>query len=137
MNNEEKIDMLINSRTKENNYLAMRLMVDVIKINFEKAFLKLNLSQKFRFFYMIEIADIQICYGLRLFNFLGLPVQWAEIERQIFFRKLLVHDSYKEIHLEDNSSVHLEENQLKMLYEIQSDLREISPVVKQLFYSMD
>ena len=138
MSYQEKIDMLINSSTKENNYLAMRLMVDVTHLNFEKAFLKLILSQKFRFCYMIEIADIRISYALQLSGLFGLNTEFTEIDCQIFFKKILVYDSQIEIDLDDNELLQLAlDNKITSFSEIRSDLVEIAPIVKNLFYKMD
>jgi len=83
MNEVEKIKALISSRTKENNYLAICLMIEVLELDFETAFLKLQLAEELPGHFIIEVANLRLLYELELFKAIDVPSDWGYLNRAV------------------------------------------------------
>ena len=137
MTNEEKINLLINSKTKENNYLAMRLMLDVLAYNFEKAFLNLKLNKASTRLLQLEIAEIKIEYDVHFRYAIDIPSDWCEIKRSIYYKEVLLPNTCCQYNLEEAYVWSISDLEaIEDLEDIHKDLKKISPQIESLFFNL-
>ncbi len=137
MTDQEKINMLIQTHTRENNYLAMRLMLDVLKLSFKEALLKLEFCEVEPYRYNVEIADIRIHYEVEFFETIGEPSILAEVRRSIFYMELKVEKNYKDIYPNESYISFMEVgDKLRNMEDVHDDILYIAPLVEILFNEM-
>jgi len=138
MTNEEKIDLLIQAKTKENNYLAMRFMLDILKLTFKDAFLKLELCEIAPARFDIEIADIRIHYDVHFFKQIDVPADWAEIKRHIFYKGQELEKYFNDIYVDEGYIWSMDEDdKTEDMEDLRWDIKEIAPIVEELFNDME
>ena len=137
MTDEEKIALLINAKTKENNYLAMRLMLDVLAYNFEKAFLCLKPYKASIQELYVEIASIKIHYSVHLYRQIDVPSDWGEIKRTIHYKGTLLPNSFCQYDLDEAYIWSLSDLEaIETFEDIHADLKQLSPQIEFLFLAL-
>lgn len=137
MTDKEKIDLLINAQTKENNYLAMRLMLDVLAYDFKKAFLSLKPYKASIHELYLEISFIKIHYSVHLYHQIDVPSDWGEIKRTIYYKGALLPDSSCQYDLDEGYIWSLSDLEaIETFEDIQKDLELLSPWLESLFLSL-
>lgn len=133
MTEQEKINLLIESRQSANNYLALRLMIDVLHLSFEEAFLKLKLGKTSLKTCTLEIADIKVCYEVDFHQMIDVPSDWVYIRRRVFFREQELTEYFEETYVEEVYWFNADFDILKEVVEIKNDFPYLVPIVESLF----
>lgn len=137
MTEKEKIDLLINAQTKENNYLAMRLMLDVLAYDFERAFLSLKPYKASTELLYLEIAEIRIEYDVYFGYAIDVPANWCDIKRVVYYKENLLPNTLCTYYLNEEYVWTISDwDAIENLEEIHKDLRILSPQIKSLFLTL-
>ncbi|MCP4441256.1 MAG: hypothetical protein GY810_20315 [Aureispira sp.] len=134
----ENINRLIATKTAENNYLAMQLMLNVLDYSFEEAFLKLQLHNQNDQLLSMSIAHVRIDYEVDMQRMIYVPSAYADIERTIYYKGKLEPNSAQKLHADEDSIFSLgEDGPVENLKEIREDLGEICPYIEALYQLME
>jgi hypothetical protein len=136
MTNLEKIQLLLDSCIKENNYIVICLMLEVLGLSFGGAFVKLQFYEEAPCKFCIEIAEIRIFYDVELFKAIDVPSDWGYINRYISVNGKSVDDTYVKIYIEEDIAWRLNfypEEKVENLTLLQNDIKDIVPIIKTLF----
>jgi hypothetical protein len=137
MTDIEKIDLLIAAQTSENNFLAMRLMLDVLHFSFEEAFLRLQLREETPLQLSIEIADIRLFFLVDLYSVIDVPPHWGYIRRSIFISEVLQKQYNADSYIDEYLAwelLHRADYDVRDTAEMKEDIQAALPLVKQLFF---
>jgi len=137
MTDHEKIDLLLNSQTGENNFIAMRLMLDVLGLSFEEAFLRLQLREEAACRFSIEIADIRIFFVVNLYAAIEVPPHWGYLRRDILIAGEIQKQWHKDIYIDEGVAWRLntyDDERVQDIAVLKNDIRAVIPIVKQLFF---
>lgn len=139
MEEQDKINQLINARTSANNHLAITLMIQLLGYTFEEAFLRLKLAPMLgQDNFCIEISHIRIEYRVDFEEMLYVPAKFADIHRAIYYKNKLEPNSATRIHADEESVFSLGwECHAAQLKEIRNDLKEIAPHIAALYELME
>lgn len=88
MEHKEKINQLIQSRTGNNNQLAIQLMQSLWNYDFAKALLQLELYQESLGLYLIDLLDLKIRY----FHDHDIMLDYIQIRRTIHYNNKLLKE---------------------------------------------
>jgi hypothetical protein len=137
MTDKEKIDLLINAQTKENNYLAMRLMLDVLGYSFEKSFLNLKPYKASLKLLHLEIAAIKIEYDVYFGYAIVTPSEWCDIKRTVYYKEKSLPNMFCQYYLEEDYVRSIADlDAIEDLEDIHNDLKKISPQIESLFLAL-
>ncbi len=125
----EKIQQLIDPQTKENNYIAICFMMEVLGLTFEEAFAKLQLCKEAPNEFYIEIAEIKILYKAHYVRTIDVPSAWTTIDRNISVAGKTINTN-EFTYVEDDIP---EDMLLDNIALIQEDREKIVPIIKTLF----
>jgi len=137
MTDHEKIDLLLNSQTGENNFIAMRLMLDVLGLSFEEAFLRLQPRELSRFEINIAIADIQVFFVAELYHAINTPPHWGYLRRDIFVAGEVQKQWHEDIYIDEDLAWRFnsyKEERLQNTLLIKEEIEIAMPIIKQLFF---
>lgn len=135
MTAEEKIALLINAQTKENNYIAIRLMINVLDYSFKEAFLKLKHYKASNQLLYLEIATIKIEYVVSFYQQIDVPSDWGDIKRKVYDQEKLLINSFQQYDLDEAYIWSLSDlDAIETLEEIHIDLEKLSPKIEKLFF---
>lgn len=137
MDYSDNIDRLIAAKTSANNLLAMQLMLHVLKISFEEAFLKLIPANEDDRIISLVIGEIEIRYKVDLQRIIYAPSSYADIERSIHYTDKELPNSRQKLFADDDSILSLGEfGPIENLKEIRDDLAELCPYIEALYEQM-
>lgn len=135
MTDKEKISLLINAQTKENNALAIRLMMSVLKASFKEAFLSLKPYKASNQLLYLEIAAIKIEYVVSFYQQIDVPSDWGDIQRKIYYQDKLLPNSFQQYDLDEAYVWSLPDlDAIETLEDIHSDLKTLSSRIENLFF---
>lgn len=132
----EKIQQLLDTRTKENNYLAMCLMLKTLGLSFDQAFLKLQWSHTFYYpnYFAVEMSGLTIYYSNGyIIDSEGWWYQILENEKIVKEDELLFAEYT--ISKEASLSSFVDGKAIGEFAIFQEDLKIILPRIKELFYN--
>lgn len=134
MDDFSKIALLIDSKSAENNYLAMQLMMTLLHYSFEEAYSHLIPAYHDDDEVFLEIGEIRIVYKVDLQRIIYAASSYADIERLVYFRGIALSDSKKRLYADDDSILGLGEfGTVDELVEIKEDIIGLCPLVKELW----
>lgn len=134
MDDFSKIALLIDSKSADNNYLAMQLMMTLLYYSFEAAYSNLKPQCYEEEEVFLEIGEIRIVYKVDLQRIIYDASSYADIERLVYFRGIALSDSKKRLYADDDSILGLGEfGTVDELVEIKADIFGLCPLVKELW----
>ncbi len=139
MTDHEKIALLLNSQTGENNFIAMRLMLDVLGLSFEEAFLRLQLQEETPLKFSITIGDIRLFFSVDLYAIIDIPPYWGYIRRSIFISEVLQKQYNADSYIDEYLAWELlynADSRAENTAEMKEDIQAALPIVKQLFFEL-
>jgi hypothetical protein len=138
MDYNEKIKLLIDAPSPENNYLALQLLMNLLHYSFEEAYAKLKPENQDDELVRLAIANIHIVYKVDLQRIIYAPSSYADIVRNVIFRGEVLPDFSKKLYADDDSILGLGElGTVEELQEIKDDIAALCGLVKQLWGSAD
>ena len=139
MTDHEKIALLLNSQTGEDNFIAMRLMLDVLGLSFEEAFLRLQLREETPLKFSIAIGDIRLFFSVDLYAIIDIPPYWGYIRRSIFISEVLQEQYNADSYIDEYLAwefLYNADRRAEDTAEMKEDIQAALPIVKQLFFEL-